>query len=123
MKNYNEALKSIQKVKELVKGLTFREAELKLAGYNGDNELFDYDFGNITGTIWNNNGMAQIKENAEYDVIDDDFRNAEEPIESHLTESEIVRRVSEYSVIIGRNEIMNMSYDEMNYYECIDDGD
>lgn len=119
MKNYKLAYESIQKVKELIRDLSFEDAAKKLAGYNYDDELFDFDFGNITGTVWNNHGMA-LSDN--YDVIDSDWENAKEPIEHNLSESEIEKRAGN-SITIGRNETMGMSYDEMNYCECIDDGD
>lgn len=122
MKNYKLALKSIQKVKELVTGMSFDDAYYKLAGYNCDDDLFDFDYENISGTVWNENGMARISTGTFYDIIDDDWENAEEPIELGVRESEIEKRAGN-SITIGRNEILGMTYDEMNCYECIDDGD
>ena len=122
MKNYKLAYENIQKVKELIRDLSFEDAAKKLAGYNYDDELFDFDFGNITGTIWNNHGMALLDNNPNYDVIDSDWENAEEPIEFNLSESEIEKRAGN-SITIGRNETVGMTYDEMNYFEPINDGE
>lgn len=122
MKNYKQALKSIQEVKQLVKGLSFDDAAKQLGGYNCDGDLFDYDYGNITGTVWNENGKAFIHEDSTYDVIDDEWEYISEPIEYNISEHELEKRAGN-SVSIGRNEIEPMSYEEMNYFECIDDGD
>lgn len=87
MKNYNEALKSIQEVKKLIKGMSFDTACKELIGFNCDGDVFDYNYGNITGTIYNDNGKANISRSCIYDIYDND----EEP--ESRTESEILELI------------------------------
>ena len=51
------------------------------------------------------------------DTVTDDLGVAEKTVEN-LNEEDL-----QYAITIGRNETVGMSYDEMNYFECIDDGD
>lgn len=93
MKNYKLALESIQKVKELVTGMSFDDAYYKLAGYNYDDHLFDFDYENISGTVWNEKGKAKIEDNALFDIIDDDWEHCDEPIRMGVTESELIEKI------------------------------
>lgn len=90
MKDYKKAYEAIQEVKVLIAGRTYDEACERLCGYNIDGDIcFDYDYENITGTVWNNKGKAKIHGDSTYDIIDDDFEKAEIPIEYNVTESEL----------------------------------
>lgn len=90
MKNYKEAFAAIQRAKKLIKGLSFEEAREKLCGYNYDGEVFDFDYENITGTVWNENEMAKIHSNCIYYVIDEDW---EHEYSEPMTESDLIEKI------------------------------
>ena len=82
-----EALRDIKRVKCKIKNLTFDEAGKQLAGYNADDELFDYNFGCICGTIYNDNGMASMGDDPNFEIYD--WTVDEETFIGHYTLQEI----------------------------------
>lgn len=85
MKDYKLAMESIQNVKKLIKGMSFDDAYKKLHGFNLDGDVFDYDYGNITGTVYNDYGVAKISANCIYEIWDEE-RDCEPRIESEILE-------------------------------------
>lgn len=89
MYNFKQAYEGIQEVKKKIEGLTFEEAEKELCAYYSDGELFDFNYFNIDGTVWNENGKAVLHENTCFDVFDTET-NYEV---FHGTEQEIKERI------------------------------
>lgn len=90
MYNFKQAYSDIQEFKKKIEGMTFDEAAHYLGGYNCDNELCDFDYGCIAGTIYNENGMAKTSDDCLYSVYSDEWET-EEPVD--LTEKEIKERI------------------------------
>ena len=90
MTNYRRVLKDINLVKKMINGLTFEQAEEKLCGFNGDGTLFDYNFGDFEGTIYNENDKPVIHRNSSYGIFNKDGTYAEECI----TEDEILAKIN-----------------------------
>ena len=90
MNKYRQALADIRQAKKKIKGLTFDEAKKVLCGFNCDSEVFDFDFGTITGTVTNKNGLATISKYTCFDIYSEDF--LETGLVDHLTEKEIKER-------------------------------
>lgn len=89
-KEYYKAVYSdIQEVKKLIEGLSFDEAARKLCGFNNDGTLFDYDFGDFTGTVWNENGKAVIHKDCGYALF---TNKSDYSMEEGLTEKDILER-------------------------------
>lgn len=95
MFDFKQAYKDIQEVKKKIKGLSFEDAAKVLGAYHSDSELFDYNYGSIDGTVWNENGKAKIDKDTCYDVFDTTgFECADDPYEVfHGTEKEIKERI------------------------------
>ena len=89
MFNFKQAYNDIQEVKQKVNGMDFEDACRFLGGYNSDNELCDFDWGCIAGTIYNENGKAKTSETCLYSIYSDEWET-EEPLD--LTEQEIYER-------------------------------
>lgn len=87
LKCYKKALKDINKVKKMIKGLSYDEACILLAGFNNTGENFDFDFGCITGTVENDQGLAVITEQSAFDIY------SSEGMIDCLTEKEIKEKV------------------------------
>lgn len=68
---YERALDDIDLVKKKIKGMSFEDARKALCGFNCNNEMFDYDFGCITGTVVNIGGCATIDSGRSYVVWDE----------------------------------------------------
>lgn len=77
---YEQVYNDIQKVKEMIKGLSFEDACEKLCGFNKDSELFDYNFGDFEGTVINDKGMAKIDDNCTYGIFYPDGNYADDCI-------------------------------------------
>ena len=86
---YKGVYSDIQEVKKLIKGLSFDEAAHKLCGFNNDGTLFDYDFGDFTGTVLNENGKAVIHKDCGYDLF---TSRSDYSMEEGLTEKDILER-------------------------------
>lgn len=92
MIDYARAFENIQKVKRDIKNMSFDDASDFCVGFNDDGTLFDFNCGNITGTIWNENGKAIIHEDCQFDVYDSD--GLEDVFSG--TESEIYQKIERF---------------------------
>ena len=87
IEKFKNALADIKTVRKMIKGLTFDDARVVLCGFNCFDGMFDYNFGCITGTITNKNGMAKMSKDTCFDVYDKTF--LETGLVDHLTEKEM----------------------------------
>lgn len=92
MIDFVKVLATINEIRDMINGLDFDQAGKKLAGYNCDGTLFDYDYPidetyYIVGTIDNNNGKPVINDYCLYVVWD-----KHEQVLS-MTESEIKEQI------------------------------
>ena len=104
MINYMDAFLNIQKVKKQIKTMTFDEAEKFYCGFNCDGSLFDYDCGNITGTICNEEDKPVLSDSCCYDVYDSDYSKT--GLVFHGTESEIYQKSREILISELRKYIL-----------------
>lgn len=76
-----KSLEYIAEIKEMTKNKTFKELEQELNSHNNDDELFDFNYGSITGTIFKNGNMGNLQDS--FEVWDDEkclmvFQNVSE---------------------------------------------
>lgn len=62
-------VKQIKEVENLIKGKTFDEAYKILDGFNREKNYFDYNYGDICSTIYEENGNLVMS--SQYDVWED----------------------------------------------------
>lgn len=87
--DWQDVFNDIQEVKKIIKDLTFEEAAKRLAGFNADDELFDFNFGAFEGTITNNQNKPELSDN--FDIYYSDGTLAEEG----LSEDEVYEKMIE----------------------------
>lgn len=90
MINYIDAFLSIQKVKKDLKTMTFEEAKDLICGYNETAGSFEFNCGNVCGSVYNENNKPILKGDSCFSVYDSEHtRNG---IAFHGTESEIYQK-------------------------------
>ena len=103
MINYLEGFLNIQKVKKHIQSMTFEDAKDFCVGFNCFGEYFDFNYGNITGTIYNEDGKPVFRDYSCFDVYDSD---SDIHWAFHGTESEIYQKSREILISQLRDFIL-----------------
>lgn len=104
MINYMDAFLNIQKVKKQIKTMTFEDAKDFCVGFNCDGTLFDFNYGNITGTIFNEDDKPVLSGTSCYDVYDSEYPEIQYAF--HGTEAEIYQKSREILISQLRDFIL-----------------
>lgn len=93
MINYMDAFLSIQKVKRDLKTMTFEDAKELICGYNETADSFEFNCGNVCGSVYNENNKPVLKGESCFSVYDSE--HTKNRIAFHGTESEIYQKARE----------------------------
>lgn len=104
MINYIDAFLSIQKVKKDLKTMTFEDAKDLICGYNETADSFEFNRGNVCGSVYNENNKPVLKGESCFSVYDSE--HTKNGIAFHGTESEIYQKAREALIDEMRSYIL-----------------
>ena len=93
MINYLDAFLNIQKVKRDLKTMTFEDAKDLICGYNETADSFEFNRGNVCGSVYNENNKPVLKGESCFSVYDSE--HTKNGIAFHGTEWELYQKARE----------------------------
>ena len=93
MINYVDAFLSIQKVKKDLNTMTFEDAKDLICGYNETADSFEFNRGNVCGSVYNENNKPILKGESCFSVYDSE--HTKNGIAFHGAEWEIYQKARE----------------------------
>lgn len=104
MINYMDAFLSIQKVKRDLKTMSFEDAKELIFGYNETADSFEFNRGNVCGSVYNENNKPVLKGESCFSVYDSE--HTKNGIAFHGTEAEIYQKSREILISDLRKYIL-----------------